>query len=132
MSDAKSSNGPNGAPSGTERQGRRSFGDHGRQIHHDVHALAAAVQEAADDLEGYLTAQVEERPYTTLGVAAGVGFVLGGGLRSRLTAVLLGTATRLAMALAARELAARVSPGASASAQNKNAGERVGAGKERS
>ena len=120
MSDAEHSNGPNGASSGTERQGHRSIGDHGRQIHHDAHALAAAVRDAADDLERYLTEQVEERPYTTLGVAAGVGFVLGGGLRSRLTVVLLGAATRLATALAARELAARLSPGASASAQNES------------
>ena len=120
MNEAKHSNGPTGAPSGTERQGQRSLGDHGRQIQHDVHALAAAVQEASDDLERYLTEQVEQRPYTTLGVAAGVGYVLGGGLRARVTAVLLGTATRLAMALAARELAARWSPGASASVQNKS------------
>ncbi len=120
MSDAKHSNGPNGAPSGTERQGQRSLGDHGRQIHHDVHALAAAVQDAADDLERYVTEQVHRRPYSTLGVAAGVGFVLGGGLRSRLTAVLFGAATRLAIALAARELAARLSPGASAAVQNKS------------
>lgn len=122
MSDSENSNGPNGAPSGTgcQPQDARSLGDHCRQIHHDAHALAAAVQGATDDLERYLTEQVEERPYTTLGVAAGVGYVLGGGLRSRLTAVLLGAATRLAMALAARELAARLSPGASASVQNKS------------
>lgn len=120
MSDAKHAHGPNGAPSATDRPGQRSLGDHGRHIHHDAHALAAAVQEATDDLERYLTEQMEERPYTTLGVAAGVGFVLGGGLRAGLTAVLFGAATRLAMALAARELAARVSPGASASVQNKS------------
>jgi ElaB/YqjD/DUF883 family membrane-anchored ribosome-binding protein len=120
MSDAQHSNGPDGAPSGTERQGQRSLGEHCRQIHHDAHALAAAVQEATDDLERSLIDQVEQRPYTTLGVAAGVGFVLGGGLRSRLTAVLLGAAMRLATALAARELAVRLSPGASASVQNKS------------
>ncbi len=120
MSDATQSNGPEGASSGTEHQGPRSLGAHGRQIYDDVHALAMAVQDATDDLEGYLTEQVEQRPYTTLGVAAGVGFVLGGGLRPRLTAMLFGTAMRLAMALAARELAARWSPGASASVQNKS------------
>ena len=120
MADAQHSNGPNGAPSGTARQGPRSLGDHCRQIHHDAHALAAAVQEASDEVERYLTEQVKERPYTTLGVAAGVGYVLGGGLRSRVTAVLLGAATRLAMALAARELAARVLPGAAASVQTKS------------
>ncbi|MBI4515982.1 MAG: hypothetical protein HY699_09240 [Deltaproteobacteria bacterium] len=121
MRDSENSKG-NGAAGGTERplQDPRSISDHGRQIHHDAHALAAAVQEAADDLERYLTEQVEQRPYTTLGVAAGVGYVLGGGLRSRLTAVLFGATTRFAMALAARELAARLSPGASASVQNKS------------
>ena len=121
MSDAKHSNGPNGAPSGTERQGQCSLGDHGRQIHHDAHALAAAVQDATDDLECYLTEQVEERPYTTLGVAAGVGYVLGGGIRSRLTAVLLGAATRLATVLAVRELGARILPRDSTSVQSKSA-----------
>ena len=122
MSDAAHSNGPNGAPSGAggQPQDGRSLGDHCSQIHHDAHALAAAVQDAADDLERYLTAQVGERPYTTLGVAAGVGFVLGGGLRSRLTPVLFGAARKLAVALAAREIAARLSPGAPAPVQNKD------------
>jgi ElaB/YqjD/DUF883 family membrane-anchored ribosome-binding protein len=122
MSASDNSSGPNGAPSATEAQPRdaRSLGDHCRRIHHDAQALAIAVQEATDELERFLTEQVEERPYTTLGVAAGVGYVLGGGLRSRLTAMVVGSATRLAMALAARELAARVSPGASASVQNES------------
>jgi len=120
MSDAEHSKEPNGAPSGTARQGQRSLGDHCRQLYHDAHALGAAVQDASAELERYLTEQVEERPYTTLGVAAGVGYVLGGGLRSRLTAALLGAATRLAMALAARELAARLSPSAAASVQTKS------------
>ena len=120
MSDAERSNGQTARRAEHNGRGTALLGDHGRQIHHDAHALAAAVRDAADDLERYLTEQVEERPYTTLGVAAGVGFVLGGGLRSRLTVVLLGAATRLATAVAARELAARLSPGASASAQNKS------------
>jgi ElaB/YqjD/DUF883 family membrane-anchored ribosome-binding protein len=122
MSDSENPNVSNDAPSGTGWQPReaRSLGDHCRRIHDDAHALAAAVQEATDDLERYLTEQVEERPYAALGVAAGVGYVLGGGLRSRLTAVLLGAATRLATALAVREIAARLSPGASASVQNKS------------
>ena len=95
----------NGAPSGPEQpQEQRSLGDHGRQIHHDAEALAAAVRDATDDVQRYLTEQVEQRPFSTLGVAAGVGYVLGGGLSSRLTAVLLGAATRVATALVAREL----------------------------
>ena len=121
MPDAKNSKG-NGVTGGTEPPLRtpRSIGEHGRQIRHDAETLAAEVRGTTADLERYLSEQVEQRPYTTLGVAAGVGFVLGGGLRSRLTAMLLGAATRFAMALAARELAARLSPGASASVQNKS------------
>ena len=111
------------ASSPTERQPQnsRSLGDHGRQIQHDAEALAAAVRDATDSVQRYLTAQVEERPFTTLGVAAGVGYVLGGGLRARLNVVLLGAATRVATALVARELGARILQGGSASVQNKSA-----------
>ncbi len=107
-------------PNGTERQGPRSLGDHGREIQHDVQALVADVRDAAVDVRRYVTTQVEQRPYTTLGVAAAVGYVLGGGLRAPLTVALLGTATRLGVALAARELVARLSPGANTSVQSKS------------
>ena len=122
MSDAENAKG-NGAPSGPQWQPQeaQSLGDHGRQIHHDVAALAAAVRDATDGLQRYLTAQVGQRPYSTLGVAAGVGYVLGGGLSSRLTAMLLGAATRLAIALAARELGTRVLQGGVASVPEKSA-----------
>ena len=102
MSDAENSTGPNGGP--------HSLGDHGREIYTDAQALTSAVRSATHDLERYLTEQVNRRPYTTLGVAVGVGYVLGGGLRSRLTGVLRGVATRVAVALVARELAARILP----------------------
>lgn len=107
--------GSNGAGDTSPGRDAHSLGDHCRQIHHDAHALAAAVQDATNDLEGYLTDQMDRRPYVTLGVAAGVGYVLGGGLRSRLTAVVLGAAARVALAVAARELGSRLSPAESAS-----------------
>ena len=105
-------NSGNGAARGAPppRQETRSLSDYGRQIQHDAAALTATVQDATTGLESHLTAQVTRHPYGTLGVAAGIGYVLGGGLSSRLTAALLGTATRLAMALAARELGARLLP----------------------
>jgi len=99
-------------------QEAQSFGDHGRQIQHEAEALATAVQGAADDVQRYLAAQLEQRPVTTLGVAAGLGFVLGGGLSARLTVVLLGTATRLATAVVARELGARILGRGSTAAQH--------------
>jgi hypothetical protein len=78
------------------------------------------VQDAADGVHRYLTAQVEQRPFSTVGVAAGVGYVLGGGLSARLTVVLLGAVTRVATALVARELGSRILQSGSASAQNKS------------
>ena len=98
----------------------RSLGDHCRQISQDAHVLAAAVQQATSGVEGYLSQRVQSRPYLILGVAAGVGYVLGGGLGSRLTAVLLGAATRVVLAVAARELGDRLSPAASASVHAKS------------
>jgi ElaB/YqjD/DUF883 family membrane-anchored ribosome-binding protein len=109
----------NGTSSPIEPQLRdlRSLAEHGRQIQHDAEALAEAVRDATGGVQRYLTARVEQRPLSTLGVAAGVGYLLGGGLGSRLTGVLLGTATRVATALVAREVGARILPSGVASAQ---------------
>jgi ElaB/YqjD/DUF883 family membrane-anchored ribosome-binding protein len=121
MSDAENLKG-NGAASGPEGQApdTRSLGDHGRQIQHDAETLAAAVRDATDGVQRYLTENVEQCPYSTLGVAAGIGYVLGGGLSSRLTAMLLAAATRVAIAFAARELGARLLQGSSATVQSKS------------
>lgn len=97
-----------------------SLAEHGRQIQHDAEALAGAVEEATAGVQRYLTAQVEQRPLTTLGVAAGVGYVLGGGLSARLTVVLLGAATRLATAVVAREIGNRVLQSGAASPGTKS------------
>jgi hypothetical protein len=133
MSDGENSTGPHGSFNGTgwQPQYPRSLGDHGRQIQHDAQALAAAVLDATDGLGRYLTEQLDRRLYRTLGLAVGVGCVLGGGLSSRSTTALLGAARRLAMALAVRELAARLSHGTSASAQNPGSENASGAAKER-
>jgi hypothetical protein len=95
----------------------RSFAAHARQILHDAHVLAAAVGNAAARSERYLAVHATSRPYETLGVAAGIGYALGRGLGSRRALTLLGAATRLAMALAARELGVRLLQGAPPSAR---------------
>ncbi len=110
----------------------RSMGDHGREIYDDAQALRNAVGTAADDLKYYLTDQASRRPYRTLGVAAGVGFVLGGGLRSRLTSVFLGAATKVAVSMAAREIAARLLSEASTPVLGRSPETVSGPGKERS
>jgi hypothetical protein len=86
-------------------QDPRSIGTHARRIQRDAATLAAEVRDTTADVERYLSDRVRNQPYSTLGAAAGVGYVLGGGLRSPLTAVLLGAAARLASVLVVRELA---------------------------
>lgn len=85
-----------------------SLGDHAQEIHQDAEALAAAVREATSATQEFLEKQIEDRPYTTLGVAVGVGYVLGGGLSARLPILALGVAARVAAAAAAREIGARL------------------------
>ena len=133
MTHPENSNG-NGAPREPQRQPRepQSLGDHGRQIHHDAEALAVAVRDATDGVQRYLTAQVKQRPLSTLGVAAGVGYVLGGGLSARLTAMLLGAAARVATGLATRELGARILQGGSARPTTRAPEDTLEAAKERS
>lgn len=43
----------------------------------------------------FLERQTKERPYAVLGTAAGLGFILGGGLASRLAGVLLAVGGRV-------------------------------------
>ncbi|HVU00713.1 MAG TPA: hypothetical protein VHE30_03145 [Polyangiaceae bacterium] len=74
--------------------------------------LREAVQDVAGSLEQlyrlvgtYVSRKANDRPYAVLGVAAGAGFVLGGGLASHLTRVLLSQAGRLALISGARSMA---------------------------
>jgi ElaB/YqjD/DUF883 family membrane-anchored ribosome-binding protein len=69
----------------------------------DVTSSVGDLYRAADT---FATEQARERPYVFLGVAAGVGFVLGGGLASRLGATLLGVGSRLAASRLFEELSA--------------------------
>jgi len=58
----------------------------------DVSASLGDLYRAADS---FASEQTRTRPHVALGVAAGVGFVLGGGLASRLGGTLLSVGTRL-------------------------------------
>ena len=68
----------------------------------DVTSSLGDLYRAADT---FATEQARERPYLFLGVAAGIGFVLGGGLASRFGATLLGVGSRLAASRLFEELA---------------------------
>jgi ElaB/YqjD/DUF883 family membrane-anchored ribosome-binding protein len=58
--------------------------------------FAKAAADAYQSADTFLTKQANEQPYVLLGVAAGVGFLLAGGLVSRFTADALGIAGRIA------------------------------------
>jgi len=71
-----------------------------------THHSPAEIRDAIDDVssslgdlyraaDSFATEQTRVRPRTMLGAAAGIGFVLGGGLASRLGATLLSVGTRL-------------------------------------
>lgn len=92
---------PGGGPSALER---RSLGSHVRQIRSDTRTLVAEIASTTADLERTLADNARLRPYSTLSVAAGLGYVLGGGLRSQFTVVILGVAARLVTAIAVRQL----------------------------
>lgn len=86
------------------------LGLHARRLRNDASSFVNEVRETADDLEHTIASRMTRRPLTTLGAALAAGYVLGGGLRSRLTFVLVGAAARLAGVIAMRELGERISP----------------------
>lgn len=82
----------------------RSMSHHAQQLQQSASTLAAEVQSTSVDFERYLTDRVRNRPFSTLGAAAGVGYLVGGGLRTPLTVMLLGAFARLVAAQVVREL----------------------------
>lgn len=77
----------------------------GHDIGENAQALMRSLEGAARELEAMLREQVAQRPYGTLAAALTLGYVLGGGLPSRMTSLFLGIGSRLALAAMARELA---------------------------
>jgi hypothetical protein len=82
-----------------------------QQISDEARALGTSLESTVHDLEATLRAQMERRPYVMLAAAAGVGYVLGGGLPSRVTSLLIGLGSRVLLETAARDLTARFGNG---------------------
>ena len=121
MSDSKASKRDAAPPRKPRRQHEAppSLADRRRQIRREVETFAGAVQDTTGDVRRYLADQTERRPYRSLGVAVAIGYVLGGGLTSRFTALSLAAASRLAMALAVRQLGAWIVQGGSGAPQKR-------------
>jgi len=96
-----------GSPSGRRADdGAASFGERIDRMSHTAQDAWKRTRGALDDIKS--TADIEGRvnrhPYGTLAVALGIGYVLGGGLFSRLTGRVLGAGLRIGLRLAALPL----------------------------
>jgi hypothetical protein len=67
-----------------------------RTLYTDLGHLARRAGTATRDVERLCTASVRAQPFAAVAAAAGLGFVLGGGLQRGLVTLLLGTGVRLA------------------------------------
>jgi hypothetical protein len=80
-----------------------SEGARARSLLGDLSQLEEALETAARDLQLKLRDTVEDQPVLAVGAAAGVGFLLGGGLSRGALTLLLGVGTRMAGAWLQRE-----------------------------
>jgi hypothetical protein len=70
----------------------------GRRVRQDARTLSSGVEQAVDELESFLCAQMERRPYVTLATASAIGYVTGGSIPSRVTRLIIDMGTRVAIA----------------------------------
>ena len=63
----------------------------------DFVALTGAALQVAGEWRAFLREQLRRQPYVTLAAAAGFGYVLGGGLPTKLTRTLIGNGGRIAL-----------------------------------
>ena len=100
--------------SNAPRPGRPSAArllERGRQVERDAQSFASNMEGLVSDVESLVRSSLEARPYETLGIAAGVGFVLGGGLTIGVLGMALRAGTRMASAAVLQGTLARVFSG---------------------
>lgn len=76
----------------------------GQRVRRDVGDLTSEVEGALGDLETVIREQLTQRPYTTLAAAAGLGYVLGGGIPVAFSRMMFGVGGRLAFVMLAQQL----------------------------
>jgi len=84
-----------------------SEGARARSLLGDLSEFEEGLEAAVRDLHQKLRDTVEEQPVLAVGAAAGVGFLLGGGLPRGALTLLLGVGTRVAGAWLQREFLER-------------------------
>jgi len=71
----------------TQEQGAQAIGAMGERVRQDARQLVSSVNELSTQAKAGLDEMIEKRPYATLGAAFAAGYILAGGLSSRLTRV---------------------------------------------
>ncbi|HET6280734.1 MAG TPA: hypothetical protein VFH73_07210 [Polyangia bacterium] len=94
------------SPANSQRMedgGMRTFGQRVDHINDTAQQAWTRTRDAFSDIKDTLDIdrRVKRHPYGTVAAAVGIGYVLGGGLFSRLTARILGVGLRLGVRLAA-------------------------------
>jgi hypothetical protein len=85
------------AGNGGEGPSARELLQQSQRVREDLIALAGAAGHVARGWQALVRAQLDRQPYTTLAVATGVGYVLGGGVPTAVVRALAGLAGRLAV-----------------------------------
>ena len=75
-------------------------------VSQDVGRLNEDLSALAEETTAFLRHQLTRRPYLTLGAAAGLGYVLGGGIPRWMVRAALGLAVKTAVAAVVQEAAA--------------------------
>lgn len=86
---------------------RNRIFEHTSDLKEEAQDMAASVSELGRELGAALREQLDRRPWAVLGAAAACGYVLGGGLPSRITRAGLGVAARIGMGMVVRQLVER-------------------------
>jgi ElaB/YqjD/DUF883 family membrane-anchored ribosome-binding protein len=66
-----------------------SIGASGVRVRNDARQLMESITTFTTQAQETITKTLDERPYVALGTAFGIGYLLGGGLRSKLTGLAL-------------------------------------------
>ena len=89
-------------PNGMGNEGPQTLGQHVDYVSGSAQHAWSRTRDAFSDIKGTvdLDGRVKRHPYGTLAAAVGIGYVLGGGLFSPLTARIIGLGLRIGMRLA--------------------------------
>jgi hypothetical protein len=98
---------PNSSPAG-------AFSERLGDLQRETGALIESLERATSEIGDALRAEMEERPYVAMAVAAGVGYVLGGGLPSPLTRMIVLLGGRVGFEMLSREVTTHLANGMSA------------------